>query len=230
MPRPPRRGRELPQRRRSPRVLSREIILDAALAILDEQGLDAVTMRAVAERLDTGPASLYAHVADKDEMINALLDRVISEIELPSRVDARRWQKQLKQLCHAIRDAFAEHRDIARATMGTVPTGERAMELVELMIAAMLAGGVSERNAALAVDLLTLYVSAVAFEESLEENKFADSQRYHDELRAYFAALPADRFPHLQAMAFALTVHEGDERFDFGLDMLIGGLAATVRR
>ncbi len=187
-------------------------------------------MRGVADRLDTGPASLYAHVGDKEEMIAALLDRVISEVELPARIDARRWQRQLRDICHALRTTLARHRDIARATLGNVPTGERAMELAEKMLAAMEAGGLTERTAALAVDLLMLYSSAVAFEESLEDSKFTDADSYYGQLQAYFAALPADRFPHLRAMSIVLTQPAGDERFDFGLNMIISGLAATVRR
>src|SRR5215475_15592084 len=70
--------------------LSRDLIVDTAMKLLDADGLDGVSMRRVAEVLGTGPASLYAHVANKDELLDLLLDRVVAEIEVPD-PDPQRW-------------------------------------------------------------------------------------------------------------------------------------------
>jgi AcrR family transcriptional regulator len=227
-PTPPRRGGRTPRTsRRAPRSLSREAILDAAMTVLDAEGLDAVTMRRVATELGTGPASLYAHVADKEEMVAALLDRVIGEVSLPT-LDAGRWQEQVKELAREARAAFGRHRDIARATLGEVPTGENAMTVSERLVSILLAGGVSEQVAAFSVDILSLYFSSVAYEESIESFDKYLGEAYHLQLRDFFASLPPSRFPNLHAMAVALTSGEGDERFEFGLDLLVRGIASTV--
>ncbi len=229
-PQPRRRGRANPVARRATRRLSREAILDAALQIVDAEGLDALTMRRVSDALDTGPASLYAHVGDKDEMIEALLDRVSGEVPLPERADPDRWQEQLKEIARSARAAYARHGDLARATLGIAPSGEQTLPLLETMLAILSAGGVSRRVAALSMDILALYITATAVEESMEARASAGGpdDPYYTELRAYWSALPPDRFPHLSAMAVALTSGDGDERFDFGLDILIRGIASTV--
>jgi AcrR family transcriptional regulator len=234
---PRRGGRGATVSRRPARTLSRAAIVDAALAILDAEGMDAVTMRRVAQQLGTGPASLYAHVADKGEMVAAILDRIFGEIELPSPIDPDQWAEQLKDICRSGRSVLARHRDIARASLGNVPTGENALPIQEAFVAVLLAGGVSPSVAGMAVDILALYITATAYEESLEtgniaaarEQVKADSEGFHLELRNFFSSLPASRFPTLVAMAEPLTTGDHEERFEFGLDLLVRGIASTVK-
>lgn len=231
LPAPPRRGGRPLAPGRATRTLSRDAVITAALAVLDAEGLDAVTMRRVATELDTGPASLYAHVADKDEMVAAVLDRVAGEVPVPLTFEPDDWQEQLKQIGRDTRAAFSRHRDIARATLGVVPVGPNALTIVNGILGLMRAGGVSDRVAALSVDILALYFSAVSYEESLEasdKHVGDDGEIYHQQLRDFFGALPADRYPHVGAMAEALTTGDGEERFEFGLDLLVRGIASTV--
>jgi AcrR family transcriptional regulator len=230
-PAPRRQGRTRPVQQRSARTLSRAAIVDAAMKVLDAKGLAAVTMRRVADELGTGPASLYAHVADKDEMVAAVLDRVIGEVEIPDRIDPARWQEQLKEVARSSRLTFGRHRDIARASLGNIPTGENALPVMDAMVGILLAGGVEPQVASLSVDILALYFTASAFEESLETFPVGEeaSLIFHEELRSFFANLPADRFPHLVALAGPLTTGDGDHRFEFGLDLLVRGIASTVK-
>jgi AcrR family transcriptional regulator len=212
--------------------LSREAILDAALAVIDAEGLDAATMRRVATELGTGPASLYAHVADKDEMVAAVLDRVFAEMTVPDPIDPERWQEQLKEMARMIRATFGKHRDIARASLGHIPMGEGALPGMNAIVGVLLAGGVSEQVASYSVDILALYVTATAFEESMEDFPAVDpeaSAAFHEELKNFMAALPADRFPYLVALAGPLSAGDRNERFEFGLDILVRGIASTVR-
>jgi AcrR family transcriptional regulator len=226
---PRRRGRPNPVSSRAPRRLSRDAVIDVALAVLDAEGLDAVTMRRVADELETGPASLYAHVGDKVEMVEAVLDRVIGEIPLPHPVDPARWMAQLKELCVASRAVFARHRDIARAALGIVPTGEQSLPLIETILALLHAGGVSDRVAALSVDIIGLYLVATGVEESVEAAAPHETHiEYYMQLRDFWAALPPDRFPRINAMAVSMTTGDDDERFEFGLDLLLRGIASTV--
>jgi AcrR family transcriptional regulator len=215
-----------PARRRS---LNQESIVDAALRIVDVEGLDALTMRRVGQELGTGGASLYAHIANKEELIELLLDRVIGELEVPGAPDPDRWREQLKDGVRALRATLGAHNDIARACLARIPLGPNALRGSEAMIGVMRAGRLPDDVVAYAVDLVALYATATAYEESIYANVAAgpdDFHRYIDEMRAYFSALPPDRFPNLVALAGPLTAGtDGDERFEFGLDVLVRGLA-----
>jgi AcrR family transcriptional regulator len=204
-------------------MLSREAIVDAALAVLDERGVEGLNMRAVAERLGTGPASLYAHVDGKDELLALMIDRVAAEIPLP-RVGAGPWQDQLKDVIRAIRRLFAAHRDLAHANLGTIPVEPNALTLMDALMGVLRDAGLPDDVIAYTVDILPLYATATAYEESLYAGKGVEEAEYIGELRAYFKSLPADRFPNFVALAEPLTSGAGDARFEFGLDALVRGI------
>jgi AcrR family transcriptional regulator len=190
-------------------------------------------MRSVAATLGTGAASLYAHFASKEELIESLVERVIGEVEFDGPADPDRWIQQLQLLGHEVRAMWARHRDLARASFARIPLGENALEGSESMIAIMRAGGLSERAIGLGCDLLALYIGAVAYEESIDpqgNHTPAEMSAFVDELRKYFASLPVDRFPGIVGLAAALTEADGEERFDFGLEVLIHGLIAVSAR
>ncbi len=230
-PRPPRPDNAAAARRAPrQRTLTKQAIVDAALAIVDQEGLDALTMRAVASALGTGPASLYAHVASKDELVEAVVEQVIGEIEIGEEPDPETWIEQLLQMGRQMRAMWAGHRDLARASFARIPLGENALAGSEWMISVMRAGGLSDRTIGLGVDLLALYIGAIAYEESLEsigEVAPEEIAAFVAELRGYFQSLPAERFPGVVALAAALTDADGDERFEFGLEVLIRGLIAV---
>ena len=147
-------------------ALSRAGIVAAGLAILQSRGFAAVTMRSVAAALDTGPASLYAYVANRDELLREMLNVVLSEVPVPS-VDPLRWREQLKDLLRDSTRAMERHPGIARVAMGYIPTEEHAMVVADTMLALLAAGGVGPQASAWAVDLLSLFITATAYETSL---------------------------------------------------------------
>ena len=223
-PRPPWKGPERESRRRP---LSVEAIVDAALTVVDAEGFDALTMRRVAQELGTGGASLYAHVENKDRLIELVMDRVVGELEVPWPPDPEHWDEQIKECVRRMRGVFSRHRDLARGALARIPTGPNALAGMERMLALMRAGGLPDQAVAFAADLLALYATAVAYEESLYSARGWTEQdmiSYIAELRAYFSSLPADRFPTTVAMATILTTGDGEERFEFGLDVLLRGL------
>lgn len=208
--------------------LSRDRIVDTALALLVEHGYDAVSMRRVAQELGTGAASLYAHVANKQELDQLMLDRVASEVEIPD-PDPERWREQLAESMHTLLRVMRAYPGVARAAIGQIPLGERALVSTERILAILRAGGVPDQVAAYAVDLIPLYVCAVAFEETVQgAADWTDEgiAEFIGNLRRYFAGLPADRFPHTVALATALTTGSGDDRFAFGVQVIVAGLAS----
>lgn len=229
LPQPPSRPR--PERRAGRRrTLDRDAVVDAALHVLDAEGLDAVTIRRVAQELGTSGTALYTYVRDKDELIDLLLDRVIGEVDTSSIAADLPWEEQVRQFARAMRRVMASHRDIARATLGRVPQGENALTVMNAMLGRLRAASVPEEVIALGADLLGLYVGAVSYEESMVGPELAEDpewlERFVGELCGYFAQLPRDRFPHIVDLAPALT--STADRFEFGLDVIVRGLASRA--
>lgn len=218
--------------------LSRERIVDTALAQMAEDGYDAVSMRSIARALGTGPASMYAHVANKDELDQLVIDRIASLVPLPE-PDPERWRDQTKQLLRDTLAAYRAHPGSARAALAAIPTGEGGLKVAEASMAVLLAGGIGPQAAAWFCDLSALYVSGIAAEESIWAQRARaaeaagvelDEQAVVAEVHRVFAELPPAQFPLLSTYADALTSGDGEQRFEFGLDVLIAGLEVVSRR
>ncbi|MFG1927666.1 TetR/AcrR family transcriptional regulator [Cryptosporangium sp. NPDC048952] len=227
MPVPPWRERRKPTPAR--RALSYDQIVDAAMIVLDADGVDGMSMRRVAQELGTGAASLYAHVQNKDELVDAVLDRVFAEVAIPE--PSGNWREDFIRLAYATRDALQRHRDIAKALWGKVPTGAHALRLADHVYGVFREIGLPDRLVAWAGPLLFDYITADAYEGNLYAATYGDqsgSARYFEGLGDYFASLPPDRFPNIAGMARTLTSGGGDERFEFGLDVILTGLEAKA--
>jgi AcrR family transcriptional regulator len=227
--RAPRRGRPA----RTP--LTREAIVDAALRVVDKEGADGLNMRRVAEELGTGPASLYWHVANKDELINLLVDRVVGEIELPEPdPDPARWQERFREGMRRARRVFQRHPGVAGLTLGRIPVGPNLVRLAESMLALLRGAGVPDHVAAYAPDLLGLYLGASAYEEALGFPSPTGEDLPPEEIvamiRGYFESMPADRFPNVHATLDELVSGGPDERFELGLEIITRGLASYIQR
>ena len=219
---PPERGQ---RRRREP--ITREAIVEAALRLLDQDGLDQLSMRRLADELGTGAASLYWHVGSKDGLLDLVLDRVIGELDVPD-PDPERWQEQVKELARAQRAVTLRHRDIVRISLGRIPLGPNALELSERTLAILRAGGLSDELAVVAQQLLIATVNGFTLDETSPPEE-GDWEKAGNAARDYIAALPADRFPSLRAVASQFTALDRDEAFDLLLDIFVSGLAARRR-
>jgi AcrR family transcriptional regulator len=211
--------------------LSVEAIVAAAIAVLDESGMAGLSMRKVAERLDTGAASLYAYVSGKEELLELVFDELIGAVPLPE-PDPEIWREQLHQMLLDLRDILTAHRDAALAGLGRIVTSPKALAASETLVAVLRAGGLSDRTVVLGIDQLILYVSASAFEAGLFEHSGMSTQEiaeYFDDVHAFYASLPPERFPVLTSVGEELAGHDGDERFKFGVDVLVAGLEAVDR-
>jgi len=217
--------------------LTVERIVDAAMELMKREGYDQVSMRTLAKELDTGPASLYAHVANKDELDQHVVNRIAGMVALPE-PDPDRWAEQLKEVCRDMLRLFREHPGAARAAMGMIPSMEGGFRAAEGIMAIALAGGVSPQAAAWFCDVGTLYVGSLAYEEviwtqrgnSTAAGEPPDHEAIDAELKGFFDALPVERFPLLRQYSTELTNGNEDERFEFGLDVLVAGLAAVSEK
>lgn len=215
-----------PRRRKTP--ITVEQVIGTALGIVATEGYEALTMRRLATALDTGPASLYAHVVNKADLDELLIGRLCAELVLPE-PDPAAWREQIRGVCVQIRDQYLKYPGISRAALAMAPTDLETVRVGEGMLAILLAGGVAPQAAAWAVDALLLYVAAYCLESSIVRQRAAHDDAVwvldRDELLRRFAALPAETFPHTTRHAAELTAGEGHDRFDFTLALMIDGLA-----
>ena len=204
------------------------MIVDAALRLLDRDGA-GFSMRRLADELGVGAGAVYWHVANKEQLLQLVFDRVMGELPMPE-PDPSRWREQVKQGARDERDMMTRHPGIAQLSFGRIPVGPNAVRYMEWHLSLLRTGGLSDRVAALAGDMLYLYIGAFSFEECLglavPNPEDASPGDFIRQLREYFASLPADRFPNLSELAGELTSGGPDERFEFGLDVLLDGLVA----
>jgi len=224
-----------PVRRRSAAgrkaTLTTEAVVAAAIEVLDEGGVAGLSMRRVAEHLGTGAASLYAHVSGKEELLELVYDALVGQVQLVE-PDPATWREQLRQIMTDFHDVLVSHTDAALAGLGRIPTSPQTMAAAEVLAGIMRAGGLSPTVVALGLDQLVLYVSATAFEDGLFRRGMDEEEvlRYYAGIHAFYAALPANRYPVLASIAPDMTGHDDVERFNFGLDVLISGLEAVNAR
>jgi AcrR family transcriptional regulator len=218
------------QRGGAPRTpITVDRIVDAAFALVRADGFDALTMRRVAAALDTGPASLYAHVRNKAELDDLLIGAICSRVDVPT-PDGSRWQEQITAVCAQLRDEYLRFPGVSRAAFTALPMGIDTLRLSEGMLGILLAGGIDPQAAAWGIDAAFLYVSAYALEASLRrptgdgDGDVDERVTARAEIVAAFRELPVDRFPNTVAHAEELTSGAGHERFDFTLGLLFRGL------
>lgn len=213
------------------RPLTRDAIIDAAMRVVDSEGLGALSMRRLATELGVVPASLYGHVSGREELLQLLLDRVAGEIDRPP-ADPEDWQAACREFLRSLRSALVGHNDLASAAIGNIPTGPHWMQLVDGLLGLLVAGRMPPAAAAYASDLLIEHVITDVYEGALFAQRIEADPGYFDSLSQYLNALPADRFPNIAAMVDHLTAGgagSGDARFEFGLDVMFHSLAnATV--
>jgi AcrR family transcriptional regulator len=214
------RTRAAPSSERKP--LTRDAIVDAALVLLEREGIEGLSMRKLAQELGAGAASLYWHVGDKEELLSLLLDRIVGEQTVPE-PDPEHWQEQVREMAREARALFKSRRDSARLSMGRIPTGPNSLPVMERTLAVLAAAALPPRVISYAADLFALYVGAFAYEESIGG---ADPAQFDEYLRS----LPPEHFPVITSLAADLTVGDADERFEFGLDLLIAGLEELGER
>lgn len=214
--------------------LSEDAIVDAALAILRSDGLDAVTMRRVAAALDTGAASLYVYVPHRDGLLQSMLDRVTATIKLEA-PDPARWREQLHGLLERTHDALRSYPGVAAIMLAAQPMTmtEPTLQLAENMLGLVLAAGIDPQEAAWACDVLLLLVTGVTNEEDARHAhgySKDDFRKEVDALHRTFAALSPERFPMLVTHAAQMVAGDSEERFRFAIDVVIDGVLARAGR
>jgi AcrR family transcriptional regulator len=212
------------------RSLTRERVVAEALLVIAADGVDALSMRALATRLGVVPAALYRHVRNKEQLHDLVLDGVLAEVDC--QLDhTLAWTEQVKILAHRLRTVLENHPGIAGLLKTRDPLGPHSLALAEAFLAPLHAAGLPAPETGLAFSLLYDYTLGFALNgpTSISEQRVRDAAT-RSKLHAFLRSLPADRFPTLIALGEHVWVDNRGERFTAGLDTLIDGLQAERRR
>ncbi|MBE8525558.1 TetR/AcrR family transcriptional regulator C-terminal domain-containing protein [Amycolatopsis sp. H6(2020)] len=202
------------------------------MIVLDDEGFDAVTMRRIAQELETGPASLYAHVSNKDELAELMLDAALADVVVPE-PDPARWDEQVKDLVRDQIRVMAAHRGLARIAWDiAVPVTPHSLKQGEAMLALLRAGGLTLKQATFAGDALSLYAKAYAYEASSwtwGEIDQTEAGERGKQMVAYMQSLPAESFPNMLQVGEFFSAETATERLEFALEAYLAGLKVLAK-
>ena len=207
-----------------PRVpLSRERVLGAAVLLADEGGLESLTMRELGLRLGVEAMSLYNHVANKDDILDGMVDLVVSGIDLPA--DAVGWKEAMRRRAISARSVFSHHPWASGLIDSRESSGPARLRYLDWVLGTLRRAGFTLEMAARAFSLLDSYIYGFGRQQL---NMSAGGDIEPEEMGAAFLrALPADEYPYLREMVVEQAMKSGyDESadFDFGLDLILDGL------
>jgi AcrR family transcriptional regulator len=208
--------------------LSREVILTAALRIVDDEGIDALTMRRLAATLEVNPMSLYHHLPNKAAVLAGLAELVFAGLELPDPGDAVPWQEQLKDAARAYRNALRAHPNLALQVLSdTSAVSEVVVVTVEPFYRALDRGGLSPRQIFEAANTIVDFIHGFALGEAAVR---AETFDLAPDLLTRVQGLPAGKAPTLARVVGELgpegLAYDFDSGFESGLTVLAAGIAA----
>ncbi|MFC4057926.1 TetR/AcrR family transcriptional regulator [Planomonospora corallina] len=213
-----------PGGRRAPRAsLSRERVLEAAAHVADERGVAAVTMRKVAEHLGVEAMSLYYHVANKDEILDGVVDLVFGEIELPS--GEADWKTAMRRRAASARRVLARHPWALGLMESRRNPGPATLRHHDAVIGSLRAAGFPIGMAAHAFSAIDSYVYGFVLQES--NLPFRTPEELGDVAESIARRMPEGVYPHLAEMMAEHALQPGyayADEFEFGLDLVLDGL------
>jgi AcrR family transcriptional regulator len=228
-----RKSRAIQSRRERPAkpALTSAGIVAAAVSIMRSEGLERVTMRRLAEELDTGPASLYVYFGNVAELRAAVLDELLVEVDLSPVTADGEWRDRLNTVLGSYLAVLMKYPTLARSALLTrpSPSGPRYMDLVEALLALLHQGGVDDQRAAWAVDLLLQAVTTTGVEQGGQRENPDDHSEW-DALVDAIDQADATRYPRVHALGPELLSGTSEARFAWGLSVLVNGILATPPR
>ena len=211
-------GAEPPRRR-----LSRERVLRAAISYADAGGLEALTMRQLAEELEVAPMALYRHIANKDDLIDAMVDVVFSEIGLPP--GGTDWKTAMRERAIALRDVLLRHRwAIGRMESRRSP-GPANLRHHDAVLGKLRAAGFSVAMAVHAYSLLDSYIYGFALTKM--NLPFDTTAEVAEVAQGMLEPFPVNEYPNLVEFISEHAIMPGydyGDEFEYGLDVVLDGL------
>jgi AcrR family transcriptional regulator len=207
-------------------ALTRRGIVDVAVRVMRSEGLGKVTMRRLAQELDTGPASLYVYVANTAELHAAVLDALLGEVELPADRSGSDWREDLVAVLTSYTRLLFEHPQLARSALVARPSGANYLNLLERLLLLLSRSGAPREQVAWGVDSLLQYATATAAEHGTQERD-PMSQGDWDALTRAVHGVDEAEHPMIRAHLPTLLSGTQDARLLWGLHVVINGIIHT---
>jgi AcrR family transcriptional regulator len=205
-------------------VLSREGIVREAVALVDEHGPDALTMRAVGNRLGAGAMSLYRHVSSRDELLGLVLEAMAAEVTPPA--PTGEWRRDLAVLAREVRAGLLRRPHLTVLLTSRAGRGAAELPLLEHTIGILRRAGLSARDAVLANHAVGNLIAGAALWEAVGLSGAAGPERAarRQDAQRIITELPAGLYPNLEWAGDEITAASLDERFEFALALLLDGI------
>ncbi|MFC9687607.1 TetR/AcrR family transcriptional regulator [Kribbella sp. NPDC056951] len=216
----------------TPRRLDPQKVVDSALAIADDEGPAAVTLRRLAQLHGVTPMALYRHFKDKDDLLAALGDRLLASVVLPEPTDER-WDVQLHKLLTAFVAALRTHPRLADLTLPRILRIEPGLNFAERALELLTEGGFSTDDAAeigrqSICTLIALVSTDPMTREATDPVEREDSLRMK---RAALSALPPRKYPLVTASADTLVCSSSNDRYyGLGIDLVVAGICGVQNK
>jgi AcrR family transcriptional regulator len=201
--------------------LSRERILQAALDLADAEGLEALSMRRLAQRLGVKAMSLYNHVTNKDDLIDAMVDQVISEIQFP--VPALDWKMAMRQRALSAHQVLLRHAWATMPIVSRMNVGPAMLRYVDATLGCLQEAGFSPEMADHAWNAMDSHIYGFTLQEL---NFPIQASDYAQMAKGFIDRIPSEQYPYLNQLAQLIIErkYDGLHNFEFGLDLLLNGL------
>jgi AcrR family transcriptional regulator len=201
--------------------LSRKIIVQHAVALADQSGLDGLSMRKLAARCGVEAMSLYNHVDNKDDVLDGMVEYVIGKVYVP-RLDAD-WRQEMRQRAVSAHALFLQHPWASKLIVSRVNSGPGMFSWVDGTIGCLRAAGFSWAQADAAWNAMDSFIHGFTLQRL--NFPFKESE-YAQAAAAWLPNIPPDEYPNLHGMASEVADgrHSGIPQFTFGLDILLDGL------
>jgi len=208
--------------------LTRERALAAAVALADTDGLEALTMRRLARELEVEAMSLYHHLANKDDILDGMVETVFGEIEIPPKDTD--WKVAMRRRGESVRAALTRHPWAISIMESRTSPGPNTLGHLDAMLGSCRAAGFSIPMAAHAVSLIDSYIYGFVLQEV--NLPFDDTSDLEEVVGEILPGLSPDEYPHLLELTMNHVLQPGysyGNEFEFGLGLILDGLAAAAR-
>jgi TetR/AcrR family transcriptional regulator, tetracycline repressor protein len=205
------------------RELTREDVIDAAAALVADQGYAGLTMRALAQRCGVPTMTLYRHVRDKEELLGALADRVLGQLQLPE-PGTLSWQQELVAVFRSVHDLLLAHPDIALVAGRQPVAGQAAYRGAEIVLNALRRAGIEGEDTASA--FATLFAFTLGF---VQQQLMSSAPGSLARRQAVLERLPLDDYDNLSRLGAVFLLRSTDRHFEDGLNLIIRGLESKTR-
>lgn len=202
--------------------LDRIGVLSTAVSMADDGGIEAVTMRKLAQRLGVEAMSLYYHVSNKDGILDGMIDIVIGEIELPTAED--HWKTAMRRRAISAHSMLAKHPWALQVMETRANPGPASLRYYDSVIGSLLGGGFSIALAAHAFSAIDAYIYGFSLQQ--KNLPFEDEHDIGAVADVILEHLPVDEYPHFAAMIKDHALQPGynyADEFEFGLDLILDG-------